>query len=153
MRKTVITYVVSISACVFAATGLAEQVPQGTGVEISAGKESAVYEIRNYHYDPAQLGAYKQWAINSAIPFFKEHMDVVGFWMGNEHPPKISGTRPMQLELGSANITWIIRWDNMEARTAFHKDVFGGEQWQAIWAKHPDPAGYFQSEARFTAGY
>ena len=68
-----------------------------------------VYEIRNYHYDPAQLDAYKQWAIDDAIPFFRAHMDVIGFWIGNDHPPKVSGTKPMDLALGSANVTWIIR--------------------------------------------
>ena len=112
-----------------------------------------VYEIRSYHYDPAQLDAYKQWAIDDAIPFFRAHMDVIGFWIGNDHPPKVSGTKPMDLALGSANVTWIIRWDSMEARTAFHKEVFGGEQWRSVWGKHPDPEGYFQSEARFTTAY
>ncbi len=124
------------------------------GAPVSAsGAQEGLYEIRNYHYDPAQLDAYRQWAVHDAIPFFRAHMDVVGFWIGNDHPPKIGGSKPMDLELGSANITWIIRWDSMAARTRFNKEVYGGEQWRAVWAKHPDPEGYFQSEARFTTAY
>lgn len=153
MKRIILPLLALLSAYTLSSGSFAEHVRPGSQGKISAADPSAVYEIRNYHYDPAQLDAYKQWAINDAIPFFKEHMDVVGFWMGNAHPPRIAGARPMNLELGSANVTWIIRWDSMESRTAFHKDVYGGDEWRTIWAKHPDPAGYFQSEARFTTGY
>lgn len=110
-------------------------------------------EIRNYHYDPSKMVAYKKWAVSEAIPFLKANLDLVGFWLENIEPPELSGSNPMDLELGSANVTWIIRWESMEARKQAHKEVFGGEGWQNIWANHPDENGYLQMEARFTKEY
>ena len=55
----------------------------------------------------------------------------------------------MNLNLGSANVTWIIRWDSMEARARLWKEVFDAEGWQRIWANHPDANGYLQMEVRF----
>lgn len=116
-------------------------------------RDQAIFEIRNYHYDPSQFDAYKVWLVEDAAPFFRENLDVVGFWVGNEVPPEISGTSPMDLNLGSANVTWIIRWDSMEARDKINAQLFGGEEWQKIWAMHPDPNGYLQVESRFAKGY
>ena len=112
-----------------------------------------MYEIRNYHYDPSQFAAYKEWAVNEAIPFFRANLDLVGFWMDNVEPPEIAGSNPMNLNLGLANVTWIIRWDSMEARNKFHEEVFGAEDWQKIWANHPDENGYLQIESRFVNKY
>ena len=112
-----------------------------------------MYEIRNYHFDPSQFDAYKSWVIEQALPFIKANMDLVGFWMDNVDPPEVRGSNPMDLSLGSANVTWIIRWETMDARNRFHKEVFGAEDWQRIWANHPDPNGYLQMEARFTDGF
>ena len=108
-----------------------------------------MFEIRNYHYDPSKFEAYKAWAINEAIPFLRANLDIVGFWMDNVETPEVRGADPMNLKLGSANVTWIIRWDSMEARNQFQQEVFDGEDWQEIWANHPDPNGYQQMEARF----
>lgn len=107
-------------------------------------------EIRSYHYDPEQFDAYKKWAVEEAVPFLKANLDIVGFWLDNGTPAELGGKTPMDMALGSANVTWAIRWDNAEARQAGHRDVFGGEGWQAIWARHPDADGYLQMEARFT---
>ncbi len=106
-------------------------------------------EIRSYHYDPDKFEAYKKWAVEDAVPFLKANMNIIGFWLDNGTPPEIGGSRPMELPLGSANITWIIGWDSMEARAEGHKRVLGGPEWQAIWARHPDAGGYLQMEARF----
>jgi len=73
--------------------------------------------------------------------------------MDNVEPPEISGSDPMNLNLGSANVTWIIRWDSMEARNRFQEEVFDAEDWQKIWAMHPDPNGYIQMETRFANEY
>jgi hypothetical protein len=112
-----------------------------------------MYEIRNYHFDPSQFDAYKSWVIEQALPFIKANMDLVGFWMDNVDPPEIRGSSPMDLSLGSANVTWIIRWETMDARSRFHKEVFGAADWKRIWANHPDPNGYLQMEARFADGF
>lgn len=106
-------------------------------------------EIRSYHYDPEKFDAYKQWALDEAVPFLKANLDIVGFWLDNGAPPEISGGKPMAMPIGTANVTWIIRWDHMDARSAGHKAVFGGAGWQDIWSRHPDADGYLQMEARF----
>ena len=108
-----------------------------------------MFEIRNYHYDPAKWEAYKEWAINDAVPFLKANLDIVGFWIDNGDAPEIGGSDPMELKLGSANVTWVIRWASMEARDEGHKKVFLGEGWQEVWARHPDANGYLQMEAKF----
>ncbi len=106
-------------------------------------------EIRNYHYDPAKFEPYRQWAVDEAIPFLKENLDVVGFWLSNGDEPEISGSDPMSPALGPANVTWIINWASREARQEGFQRVFGGEGWRRVWANHPDPDGYRQIEARF----
>jgi hypothetical protein len=112
-----------------------------------------MYEIHNYHYDPANFEPYKEWVIKKVIHFLRTNMELVGFWIGNIETPEISGASPMDLDLGSANVTWIARWDSMEARNRAREEVFGSEEWQKIWANHPDPDGYLHSETRFTNGY
>ena len=112
-----------------------------------------MYEIRNYQYDPSQFDAYKKWVVDEALPFIKANTDLVGFWMDNVEPPEISGSDHMNLNLGSANVTWVIRWDSMEARNRFQVEVFDAEDWQKIWANHPDPNGYIHMEVRFANEY
>ncbi len=106
-------------------------------------------EIRNYHYDPEKFAAYKEWALSEAIPFLKANLNVVGFWLDSGEPSEISGGKPMDLPLGSANVTWIIRWKDMQERAKGHAQVFQSKGWQDIWSRHPDPNGYLQMEAKF----
>ena len=106
-------------------------------------------EIRSYHYDPDKFEAYKQWALDEAVPYLKANLDLIGFWIDNSIPAEVTGQRPSAMELGSANITWIIRWNDKAARDEGHKTVFGSDGWKDIWSRHPDPNGYLQMEARF----
>jgi len=108
-----------------------------------------MFEIRNYHYDPQKFDAYKKWAIEDAAPFLKANLDVVGFWVANGQPAELTGSDPQENKHGSANVTWIIRWDSREARDKGFKEVFQGKGWQAVWAKHPDADGYLQMESKF----
>ena len=108
-----------------------------------------IYEIRNYHYNPEKFAIYREWALSEAVPFLKENLDVVGFWLDSGDPPEIGGESPMDLPLGSANVTWIIRWKDMEDRAKGHARVFQSKGWQDIWSRHPDSDGYLQMEAKF----
>ena len=74
-----------------------------------------IYEIRNYHFNPARLEEYKTWAKEKALPFLDRELDLVGFW-ANAGDSEVLG-EPMDI-LGSANITWIIRWPDRETRDA-----------------------------------
>ena len=55
----------------------------------------------------------------------------------------------MNPPLGQANITWIIRWESKAQRDERLPEVIASEEWQAVWAKHPDPNGYRQMLGRF----
>ena len=112
-----------------------------------------MFEIRNYHYDPTKFDLYKKWAVDEAVPYLKANLDIVGFWMDNGDPPEVSGSAAMDLKLGSANVTWIIRWESMDARNEGFKQVFAGDDWQAVMDKHPDADGYLQMEAKFADEY
>jgi len=108
-----------------------------------------LYEIRDYHYRPDLIEAYKKWALDATV-VLRRNLDVVGFWVDEgEHKPEITGSAPIDSPIGSANVTWIIRWDSQAARDAAMKTVFSAPDWQAVWARHPDPNGYRQISARF----
>ena len=108
-----------------------------------------LYEIRDYHYRPDLIDAYRKWA-DEAVPVLRKHLDVVGFWIDNgERAPEITGANPQKSPIGSANVSWVIRWQSLAARDATMKTAFAGPDWQAVWAKHPDANGYVQMSARF----
>ena len=108
-----------------------------------------MFEIRCYHYLPEKFEAYKNWAIDEAVPFLKENLDVVGFWIDNGLDPEITGEDPQTHKHGVANITWIIKWKSQSDRDHGMKEVLGGAAWKDIWSRHPDSNGYLQMEARF----
>ena len=107
-----------------------------------------LYEVRNYHFRPDLLDAYRAWANSEAIPYLSRQMDIVGFWFGTDIPAQVSG-EPLG-ELGSANVTWIIRWDDMEQREATMAEAFGNEEWTDVFSQVPGGAeSYLRIEARF----
>ena len=108
-----------------------------------------LYEIRDYHYRADLFEPYKQWAEQLAVPVLKEKLDVVGFWISSGEPPEVRGTDPIDTPIGYANVTWIIRWDSKAARDEGLPAALGSDEWQAVWAKHPDPGGYQQTLSRF----
>jgi len=107
-------------------------------------------EIRSYHYAPDLFEEYKVWAIDHAVPYLREHLDLVGFWLDAGTEPEIAGEQPSAMPLGVANVTWIIRWESMETRAEQLAAVFGTDEFQEIFARIPDPKGYLQMESRFT---
>ena len=108
-----------------------------------------LYEIRNYHFDPNNWDAWKQWARAEAIPYLKANLDIVGFWFDNGETPEFGGQDPEPRKYGAANVTWIIRWESMEQRNQARKDRKASEAWQKIWSTQPDPNGYLHTEVRF----
>ena len=84
------------------------------------------------------------------LPVLRKRLDVVGFWVWDgASNAEITGTNPQKSPIGEANVTWIIRWESKAARDAAMKGAFAGDDWAAVWAKHPDPNGYVQMAARF----
>lgn len=70
------------------------------------------------------MTSYKVWAKTAAMPYLGAQMDVVGFWITTADPPEILGA-PTD-HLGTANVTWIIRWRDMAHRN---------EAWAAVLEK------------------
>jgi hypothetical protein len=107
-----------------------------------------IYEIRNYHFEPTLLGEYEEWVTKHAMPYMREHLDLVGFWMNVDEPAQVTG-KPLD-ELGSATVTWIIRWDDLETRNRVMSEVFASsEEWAEITKAHPGREHYHRIEARF----
>jgi hypothetical protein len=107
-----------------------------------------MYEIRNYHFKPELLSQYKDWAKTKAIPHLSKELDVLGFWANGEDAPEVTGAP--QDKLGSANITWIIRWRDLGQRNEVLPRVLGSPEWAAIFAHVPGGAGgYLRIENKF----
>ncbi len=107
-----------------------------------------IYEIRNYHFKPDYFEAYKKWARTEALPYLSRNMDIIGFWVNTDEPSDIKG-QP-QDNLGSANITWIIRWQDKDQCKAVFPVVVNSPEWKAISAKVPGgPDSYLRIESKF----
>ena len=100
-----------------------------------------MFEIRCYHYLPEKFEAYKKWAIDEAVPFLKENLDVVGFWVDNGLSPEITGEDPADHKHGVANITWIIKWKSESDRATGLKVVDGGTEWKIFWTSQQTTKG------------
>ena len=108
-----------------------------------------IYEIRNFYFEPSRFDAYKVWAKSKAMAYLKRNLNVLGFWANTGPTPEVNG-RAMD-ELGSANITWIIGWDDISKRKATLDRVFATPEWQAIFADVPGGiASYLRTECKFT---
>lgn len=107
-----------------------------------------IYEIRDYHYRPERMDEYRDWAAKAA-PVLRDRMDVLGFWVDVGIPGQITGSDPMKLRLGSANVTWIIRWDDMNQREAGWEALWVDPDWTAIWEEHPGYQDYLHMSVRY----
>ena len=107
-----------------------------------------IYEIRNYHFRPDLIEDYKVWARSSALPYLSSRMDVVGFWVKTGDPVEVLGEP--QDKLGPANITWIIRWRDLDQRHAAWAAALATPEWDEVAAKAPGgPASYLRHEFRY----
>ena len=107
-----------------------------------------IYEIRNYHFDPDRFDEYKVWAREEALPFLRAHIDLVDFWVECGISPEITG--PPLNALGSANITWVIRWQDKADRDARFGPLMAGPEWKEIFSRVPGGIeSYRRMEAKF----
>ena len=107
-----------------------------------------IYEIRNYHFDPSLFPAYQKWAANEAIPHLARKLDLVGFWVSTSDSPEILG-QPHDA-LGVANVTWIIRWNDLEQRASVLPPIFASPEWGEIFSRVPGGMeSYRRIEAKF----
>ncbi len=95
-----------------------------------------LFEIRDYHY-AGDMEPYRQWWVE-AMPILRGlGVDVLGLWYDSEEPPRIDGANPMEPPHGSANVTWIIRWDDLEQRDREWAALWQDDDWMACAERHP----------------
>ncbi len=110
---------------------------------------NAIVEIRDYTIEPEWFEAYKAWAIEHAAPWLMANLDVIDFWLDDGMEAEVSGSNPVVSPNGQPNVCWIIRWPDRASRDAGFEAFASNPEWQAIWAKHPNPNAYLQMNARF----
>ena len=109
-----------------------------------------LYEIRNYHYDPAYFEEYKKWAAEVGGPYFRKKWDVVGIWLKNDIPAEYGGSLPKDESITPANMTWIIRWKNKEERDKAWAGLDPKEIEQLFSTVPGGTKSYLRTEAKFT---
>lgn len=107
-----------------------------------------LFEIRDYHF-VGDMDAYREWW-TEAMPLLRGRgLDVRGLWYDSGEPARISGADPMELPHGSANVTWIIRWDDLDQREREWGALWDDEGWTACCDRHPGFDGYQHMSVRF----
>jgi hypothetical protein len=83
-----------------------------------------------------------------AIPHLASQLDVLGFWINSKDAPEVNGAP--QDHLGTANVTWIIRWRDLAQRNEVLPRILSSPAWQDIFSRVPEgPASYLRIEAKF----
>ncbi len=109
----------------------------------------AIVEIRDYTIDNEWLEPYREWATTMAVPWLREHLDLIDFWMDCGFAAEVTGTNPIQPTNGQANVCWIIRWPNKAVRDEQFGTIMSHPEWRDIWAEHPNSDAYLQMNVRF----
>ncbi len=108
-----------------------------------------IVEIRDYTIESEWIDAYKRWADEHAAPWLRANLNVIDFWLDDGIEAEVGGSAPQVSEHGQPNVCWIIRWPSKAARDEQFRKIMNSDEWQAIWAKHPNPAAYLQTNIRF----
>ena len=109
-----------------------------------------LYEIRNYHYDLEYWEEYKKWAAEVGGPFFRSRWDIVGIWLKKDIPVQYGGSLPRDERITPANMTWIIRWKDMEHRDKAWADIAKTQEWEELFSTVPGGSkSYLRTEAKF----
>ncbi len=105
-------------------------------------------EIRNYHIAADSYPAYKVWANAIAVPYLKQHLPIIGFWLNTDGEVEVLG-EPMD-SMGPANVSWVLKWQNMDERNEKMAAAFSGEEWDKVFAELEGGFDiYLRRETRF----
>ena len=107
-------------------------------------------EIRDYTIEPQWWDAYKSGSSTTA-PCLKRKFDIIDFLDLRRPGGRSFRLDPKPSPHGQPQVCWIIRWENKAARDAGFAALMKDEEWQAVWAKHPNPNAYLQMNGRFMA--
>ena len=109
-----------------------------------------LYEIRNYHFDPALFDEYKVWSREIAAPYFRSKMDIVGAWFKNDMPCIHGGSKIKDVNEEPANFTWVIRWKDREERDRTWEDAGQSDEWRQVFSKTPGGnKSFLRTEVKF----
>lgn len=108
----------------------------------------ALIELRDYHYRPDRLEEYREWAVEAGA-FLRDRLDASGFWIDSGEPARIFGSDPMEPKHGPANVSWMIRWTDLDEREAAWEELWEDPEWNEIWSRHPGFEDYLQLSVRF----
>jgi len=108
-----------------------------------------IVEIRDYTIDAEWIDRYRDWADEHAAPWLRANLDVIDFWMDCGIETEVGGSAPQVPDNGQPNVCWIIRWPSKAARDESFGQVMGSAEWREIWARHPNPNAYLQTNVRF----
>ena len=107
-------------------------------------------EIRNYHFDPELFDEYKPWAKSLALPYLRKKMDLIGFWVTNDEPVELKGSRVPDDMTPPSNITWAIRWEDKAQHDRVHAEWNADPEWSELMSKVPGGrASYHIVEVKF----
>ena len=62
---------------------------------------------------------------------------------------EIAGSDADPSRHGLANVCWIIRWPDRDARDEGYRAFVRDPGWQEIWSRHPNPDAYLEINVRF----
>jgi hypothetical protein len=113
-------------------------------------EEAEMFEIRNYYFEPTRFDEYKEWAAATAVPYLRGKLDILGFWVNNDMDPLYGGSLPRAENMFTANITWIIRWEDRAQRDKTWEEIVSDPEWNAIVDRVPGGrASYLSTEVKF----
>ena len=111
--------------------------------------KGVLYEIRDYTIEPEWYDRYVYWAENHFIPYAKEKIDIVYFWVDKGIDAEVGVKNPIVSTNGQPNITWVARYRNKNERDAFFESLETDDEWAKVWSLHPKPDAYIHQNARF----
>ena len=109
----------------------------------------AIVEIRDYTIEADWFEAYRDWADRLAAPWLRANLDLIDFWVDCGIEADVAGSAPRVSEHGQPNVCWIIRWPSKADRDEQFDNIMGSQAWREIWAAHPNPKAYLQTNVRF----
>ena len=62
-------------------------------------------------------------------------MDLIGFWVTNDEPVELKGSRVPDDMTPPSNITWAIRWEDNAQRGRVHAEVDADPEWIEMFSK------------------
>jgi hypothetical protein len=111
-----------------------------------------IYELRDYFVEPSAMQAYGKWVSELAVPYIRKHLDLVGFWIATDDPVQVTGAALDPI--GAANVTWVLRWADVDERNRRMGECFGpgAAEWAGIVGQHPGRQHYRRIQSRYARG-